>query len=250
MNAEIRAGLSLAREYQPAMAAASGATAGFGAAHAAAAAQVAAAGAAIRDVTGSAGDMTAKFEAARASIGVMAADALRANEQMAAGFDRVRIASASGADQIRAFSAEVGGLRSSASDTAAAVDKASRSIDVLMAKASGAGNASISALGPALAAAMGAGSGGGGGTTDPAIAAVVARNLASRGYGPTPGSTSAVDAALAGLMGAAGGGEAEAAAEEAGAAAEAEGAAALRRLRPSGTWPGGSGTSTRSSTGR
>jgi hypothetical protein len=74
------------------------------------------------------------------------------------------------------------------------------------ARAAGTGSASASILGPALAAAMGPGAGGGGGTTDTAAAAVIARNLASRGYGPTPGSTSAVDTALAALLGGAGGG--------------------------------------------
>ena len=151
-------------------------TDGFGAAHAAAAAQVAAGSAAVRGMTGDVGDMAAKFEAARASIGAMAADAMVQSERIVAGFER-------GSAQVRMFTSDVGGLRSSVSDTAAAVDHVSRSIDILQAKASGAGPAMISILGPALAAATAASGGGGagGGTADAATAAIIARNIVQLG---------------------------------------------------------------------
>ena len=146
-------------------------------------------------MTGDVGDMAAKFEAARVAVGAMAADAMVQSERIVAGFER-------GSAQVRMFTSDVGGLRSSMSDTAAAVDDVSRSIDVLQAKAAGAGPSMISILGPALAAATAASGGGavGGGTTD-ATAALIARNLARPGRTTSNTGDPAVAAALGALLG-------------------------------------------------
>lgn len=146
INAAIREQQALLGNHQSVLGNVTQATAGFGAAHAAAAAQVSAAAAAVRDHTGGVSGLTAGYEAARASIAAMASDALRSNEQMAAGFERVRASSAAGSDQIREFSSGVSDLKSSASDTADAVDNVSRSIDALQVKASSAQSVTAKSL--------------------------------------------------------------------------------------------------------
>jgi hypothetical protein len=176
VNAEIRQALSLAREYQPAMSAATTVTAGFGAAHAAAAAQVAATSAAIRAATVDVGALDAKFNAARASVAAMAADAMRANEQMAASFGRVRVSSDDAGDSVLVTARNLGLVRDTAKEATSALTGTAAALAAAQAAGggSGAGPSTTAILGPALAAAVaqsaaaraaGSGGSGGGGTT-------------------------------------------------------------------------------------
>src|ERR1039457_4066115 len=219
-NSAIRETLASLREYQPAMAAATRASADFSGMSAQEEKIVSGVATAIDRASAA----SANFASTHAGAAVAAratTDALKAQSETVA--DTFRSFGLLGEtvkgqqEAARSYGAQIDDLKTSLMGGADAASVLREGLKIRDADVASLGivrdtaRDATSALTDAAAAATfmsrvtaGGSGGGGGGTTSPAIAAVIARNLAQQGYGPTPGGTSPVNTALAALLGGAG----------------------------------------------
>src|ERR1039457_2968292 len=219
-NSAIRETLASLREYQPVMAAATRASADFSGMSAQEEKTVRALATAIDHAS----TASANFASTHGGAAVAAratTDALKAQSETVA--DTFRSFGLLGEtvkgqqEAARSYGAQIDDLKTSLMGGADAASVLREGLKIRDADVASLGivrdtaRDATSALTDAAAAATfmsrvtaGGSGGGGGGTTSPAIAAVIARNLAQQGYGPTPGGTSPVNTALAALLGGAG----------------------------------------------